>query len=153
MEKAKGQELTMTRIYDEPREFVFKAWIDPELLAQWWGPEGFVSEVAVNARPGGQLRMDMRGPDGSIYPNRGVFHEVVEPEKLEFTTGFWDEAGNIQMEERTTVTFEEYNGKTKLTVHTVVVRCSPGLSEMLKGLETGWRQSLDRLARLARPSA
>jgi uncharacterized protein YndB with AHSA1/START domain len=152
MDFAQGQtgvrELTLTRVYDEPREVVFRAWTDPRLLAKWWGPEGFVSRVCeVDARPGGRLRIDMEGPDGTVYPNRGVFHEVNVPERLVFSTFFQDDAGNVEMEERTTVVFEDLGRRTKLTVRTAVVKCVPELLDMLQGLETGWLQTLDRLAR------
>jgi len=148
--QAEGREITMTRFYDAPREVVFRYWTDPRLVAEWWGPESFVNEKVVwEAVPGGEIRIDMRSPDGSIYPTRGVFHEAAAPEKLVFTTGFRDETtGCWRMEERTTVTFEDAEGGTKLTVHSVVVSCAPEWTAALDGMEAGWSQTLERLARV-----
>jgi uncharacterized protein YndB with AHSA1/START domain len=80
------QELRLTRILGAPRGLVFKAWTDPEQVARWWGPRGFTNPVCeLDARVGGLIRIDMRGPNGAIYPMKGLFHEVVEPERLVFT--------------------------------------------------------------------
>ncbi len=140
--------LVITRVFDAPRDLVFKAWTDPKHVAQWWGPKGFTNPVCeLDVRPGGAIRIDMRGPDGVIYPMKGVFHEIVEPERLVVTTSaLEDEEGNPQLEVLTTVTFAEYNGKTKLMLQAVVVKSAPAAAGALAGMEQGWRQSLDRLA-------
>ena len=140
--------LVITRIFDAPRELVFKAWTDPKRLAQWWGPKGFTNPICeLDVRPGGAIRIDMTGPDGVVYPTKGVFHEIVEPERLVITTSaFEDEDGNPQLEVLNTVTFTEHNGKTKLTLRAVVVKSAPAVAAALAGMEEGWSQSLDRLA-------
>jgi len=142
------RELVITRIFDAPREVVFKAWTDPKRLAQWWGPKEFTNPVCeLDVRPGGAIRIDMTGPDGVLYPIRGVFHEIVEPERLVFTTGsFEDEDGNPQLEGLNIVTFAEHNGKTKLTLQARIVKSTPEVAVPLAGMEDGWSQSLDRLA-------
>lgn len=147
---AAKRELVITRVIDAPRERVFKAWIDPEQLAQWWGPKGFTNPVCeLDARPGGHIRIDMRGPDGVVYPMKGVVHEIVEPERLVFTSSaFHDEAGKPQLEALNTVRFAEHNGKTKLTLRAVVVHSTPEVAGALAGMEPGWNQSLDRLGDL-----
>ena len=72
--------MVLTRIFDAPREMVFKAWTDPERLKHWWGPKGFTNPVCeMNPRTGGAILIDMRGPDGRVYP---IIHEIVEPERL-----------------------------------------------------------------------
>ena len=77
----KMQELITTRIFDAPREVVFRAWTDPERLKRWWGPKGFTNPVCeVDVRTGGAIRIDMRAPDGAVYPMTGAFVEIVEPE-------------------------------------------------------------------------
>jgi uncharacterized protein YndB with AHSA1/START domain len=77
---------------------------------------------------------------------KGVFREIVEPERLVFTTSaFEDEEGNPQLEDLTTVTFVDHEGKTKLTLHAVVVKAAPAVEGALEGMEEGWNQSLDRL--------
>src|SRR2546426_438769 len=142
------REVTITRIFDAPRELVWKAWTDPKLVAQWWGPHGFTNHVCkVDVRPGGALNIHIRGPDGVAYPGKGVFHEIVEPERLVFTTSaFENEEGHPGLEVLNTVTFAEHNGKTKLTLQAVVVQSTPEAAAALDGMEEGWRQSLDKLA-------
>ena len=147
-QKLAKRDLVITRIFDAPRELVFKAWTDPKHVAQWWGPKGFTNPVCeLDVRPGGAIRIDMRGPDGVVYPMKGVFHEIVEPERLVVTTSaLEDEEGNPALEVLNTVTFTEHNGKTKVTMQAVVVKSAPEAAAALKGMEEGWRQSLDRLA-------
>jgi uncharacterized protein YndB with AHSA1/START domain len=140
--------LVITRIFDAPRELVFKVWTDPKHVAQWWGPKDFTNPVCeMDVRPGGAILIHMRGPDGVLYPVKGVFREVVEPERLVFTTSsFEDDEGNPGLEAINTVTFVEHNGKTKLTLQAVVVRSTPEVAVALAGMEEGWNESLDKLA-------
>src|SRR5437773_9992095 len=66
---APQRELVLTRVFDAPREVVFRAWTDPERLAQWWGPRGFTNpRCEWDARPGGAIRVDMTGPMGRVIP-------------------------------------------------------------------------------------
>jgi uncharacterized protein YndB with AHSA1/START domain len=102
------RELTITRVFDAPRALVFKVWTDPKHLAQWWGPQGFTNPVCeFDARVGGELRIHMRGPDGAIYPMKGVIREFAPPERLAFTSIAIDAAGNHLLEGMTTVLFDE----------------------------------------------
>jgi uncharacterized protein YndB with AHSA1/START domain len=142
------RELVITRVFDAPRQLVFKAWTDPKHLAQWWGPKGFTNPVCeLDVRPGGAILIHMRGPDGVVYPMKGVFHEIVAPERLVFTTSAFEDAeGNPLLEDLNTVTFEEQGGKTKLTLRAIVVKSAPEVEAALAGMEEGWSQSLDRLA-------
>jgi uncharacterized protein YndB with AHSA1/START domain len=95
----------------------------------------------------------MRGPDGSVYPMKGVIREFVPPERLVFTSIAVDMAGNHLLEGVTTVLFDEENGKTKLTLHTGMVAVVEMAKAHLEGMEIGWTQSIDKLqtyiARLA----
>jgi uncharacterized protein YndB with AHSA1/START domain len=138
--------LTLTRLLDAPREVVWQAWTDPQQLAQWWGPHGFTAPVVeLDVKPGGQLRIDMQGPDGTIYPALGEFNEVAEPERLVLTTRAVDGDGQTLIEARSTVTLDDDGGKTKLTVVIEVVHVAPGAEEAAAGAEEGWNQTLDRL--------
>jgi len=140
------RELTITRVIAAPRSLVFAAWTDPQHLAQWWGPRGFTNPVCeVDARPGGALRIVMRGPDGAEYPMRGIFREVVAPERLVFTNIPVDQDDKPLMDGLTTVTFADQGGKTLLTLHTHAVGLAPIAARMLEGMEAGWTQSIDRL--------
>ncbi len=139
--------LVLTRVFDAPRELVFRMWTDPKHLARWWGPKDFTNPVCeADARPGGALRIVMRGPDGNEYPMVGVFREVEAPERLVFTNVAVDGEGNPILDGLTTVTFAEEGGKTKLTLETRAVALVPYAAAYLNGMEAGWTQSLERLA-------
>jgi uncharacterized protein YndB with AHSA1/START domain len=143
--------VTLTRVIDTPRELVWRAWTEPKHLAQWFGPRGFTSSVPeLDVRVGGALRIVMHGPDGNDYPMKGVFREVVAPERLVFSNIAVDKDGNHLLEGETTVILEEQGGKTKLTLHTHAVGLVPIAPQMLAGMEAGWSQSLDKLDELVR---
>jgi uncharacterized protein YndB with AHSA1/START domain len=148
------RELTITRIFDAPRELVFAMWTDPKHLVRWWGPEGFTSPVCeVDARPGGALRIVMRAPDGTEHPMKGVFREVVRPERLVFTNMPVGSKDEPLADGLTTVTFDESNGRTTLTLHTRAAALVPLANRMLEGMSAGWNQSIDRLAALVSTAA
>src|SRR5260370_30002795 len=118
-----GHELVLTRVFDAPRELVFKAWTDPKCVAEWWGPNGFTNPVCeLDVRPGGAIRIHMRGPDAIVYPMTGVYQEVVWPERLVFTSAALDLDGNPMFEVRTTVTFAETGGKTEQSLRAPLIK-------------------------------
>jgi len=138
--------VTLTRVFDAPRALVWKAWTDPKKMAQWFGPRGFTNPVCeLDVRVGGRLRIVMRGPDGNDYPMKGVFREVVVPERLAFTNIAIDKDGRHLLEGETTVTFAESDSKTTLTLRTRAVGLVPIATQMLAGMEAGWMQSIDKL--------
>lgn len=145
---AARREIVVTRLFDAPRALVFRAWIDPQHVARWWGPAGVTNPICeVDPRPGGAIRIDMRGADGSVSPMTGVFHDIVEPERLVFTTSaFVDADGHPQLAVLNTATFADHDGKTMVTLRAVIVTSSPAVDAPLAGMEEGWNQSLDRLA-------
>ena len=144
----KEQELVLTRVLYAPRELVFKAWTDPKHVAQWWGPHGFTNPVCeLDVRPGGAIRIHMRGPDGTVYPMTGVYQEIVEPVRLVFTSAALAADGNPMFEVLTTVAFAEQNGKTKQTMRARVIKTTAQAAQYLAGMEAGWTQSLERLAK------
>jgi uncharacterized protein YndB with AHSA1/START domain len=148
------RELTLTRVFDAPRSLVFRMWTESKHMAQWWGPHGFTNPVCeIDARPGGAIRIHMRGPDGVVYPMVGTFRELVEPERLVFTAVAQDQAGTPLLEALTTVTFEQQGGKTKITVQAKAVGLAPVAPQMLAGMEAGWTQSLERLEALVANSS
>ncbi len=143
------REITITRIFDAPRTLVFKAWTDAQMLAQWWGPKGFTNpRCEIDSRVGGVIRIDMRSPDGVIYPMRGEIREIVPPERLVFTNMALDANGNAMTAGLTTVTFAEEGGKTKLTLHTRGSALVEKAIPYLQGMEYGWGQSIDKLEAL-----
>jgi uncharacterized protein YndB with AHSA1/START domain len=141
-----GRELKITRVFDAPRKAVFAAWTDPKQVAQWWGPTGFTTPVCeLDVRPGGAIRIDMRAPDGTIYPMTGVYNEVVPPERLVFTATPLDKDGKAMFENLNTVIFSEHNGKTTVELRVEVVKSSAAAEAYLAGMEMGWNMTLDRL--------
>jgi uncharacterized protein YndB with AHSA1/START domain len=140
------REITITRVFDAPRALVFAAWTDAKHLAQWWGPNGFTNPVCeIDPRVGGALRIHMRDPNGNVYPMKGLIREIVPPERLVFTNIALDQAGNPIIEGLTSVAFAEKDGKTTLTLHTKGAAVVEYAAAYLKGMETGWTQSIDRL--------
>ena len=81
-------EIVITRTVDAPRERVWEAWTDPKQVVKWWGPTGFTTTIEkMDLRPGGVWLHTMRGPDGTEYPNKSVFKEIVKPERIVYTHG------------------------------------------------------------------
>jgi uncharacterized protein YndB with AHSA1/START domain len=149
------QELVITRVFDAPRDLVFKAWTDPQQLMRWWGPNGFTTpSVTVDLRVGGVFHYCMRAPDGQDVWGIGVYREVVPPERIVFADAFADADGNQvppshygmsashPAETVVTVTFAEHGGKTTLTLTQSV----PESVEEREGMLQGWTQMLERLA-------
>ena len=140
------REIVITRVYDAPRELVFRAWTDPKHMARWWGPKHFTNRVEqMDVRPGGAWRIIMCAPDGAEHPAQGVYREIVPPERLVFTNLAVDKDGNVIIDGFTTVTFDDQNGKTKLTLQTRGVAKVAYAAQYLKGMQMGWTQSLERL--------
>lgn len=109
------REIVITRLLDAPRELVFEAWTHAEHVAQWWGPLGFTSTVReMEVREGGVWRLDMLGPDGTVYPNRIIYREVKRPARL-----VYDHDSDVDDDPHrfhVTVTFDDVDGKTRLTM-------------------------------------
>jgi len=154
MMKQGHKEIDINREIDAPPRRVFRAWVDPQQVAQWWGPNGFTNPVVeLDVRPGGPIRIDMRAPDGTVSTMGGEYGEVIENERIEFTsTAFPDENGDPQLEARSTVSFEDRDGKTVLVWYEAVTRSTPAVAAALEGMEEGTRQTLDRLARFIEKS-
>jgi uncharacterized protein YndB with AHSA1/START domain len=139
--------VVITRIFDVPRALVWRAWTEPKHMARWFGPKIFTIPVCeLDVRVGGALRIVMRGPDRNDYPLKGIFREVVKPERLSFSNIAIDKDGNHLLEGITTVTFEEQAGKTRMVLDTHAVGLVPMAPQMLAGMEAGWSQSFDKLA-------
>src|SRR5271156_2249876 len=141
------RELVITRVFDAPRELVFKAWTETEHLKRWWGPKGFTNPVCeLDPRPGGAIRIHMRAPDGVIYPMTAAIQELVEPERLVFLSAALHENGGPLFEILNTVTFTVAGSKTEITLRAKVIKATAAAPQYLQGMEMGWSQSLDRLA-------
>lgn len=150
MNKQKLQSFTFTRVFNAQRDNVFNAWIDEKQLAKWWGPDGFTNPVCkLDVHSGGSIHIEMKGPDGVVYPMGGMFHEIQDPELLVFTsTGFFNVNGEADLEVLNTVTFEEYDGGTKVTTTAEVIKMGKASEAGVEGMEEDWNQSLERLDQL-----
>ncbi|MPZ09327.1 MAG: SRPBCC domain-containing protein [Kiloniellaceae bacterium] len=143
-----GFTVTFTRHFSAPRDLVFKLWTDPAHLAKWWGPAGFTNPVCeFDARAGGHIYIDMRAPDGTVYPMEGTVEEILPPERLVLRcTCCGDDSGEPGIESITTVTFETEPGGTRLVVEARVTKAEAFAADALAGMEQGWSETLDRLA-------
>ena len=141
------RELVLTRILNAPRSLVFQAWTDARQLAQWWGPTGFTNPVCeLDLKVNGEIRIDMRAPNGVVYPMSGAYREIVPPERLVFTSAALDATGKPMFENLNTVTFEEFEGnKTVVTVKARVLWETPEAGRHLDGMAQGWALTIDRL--------
>jgi uncharacterized protein YndB with AHSA1/START domain len=146
------KELTITRIFDAPREMVWKAWTDQNLLKQWFGPRGVTNPVCeVDARKGGIIYIVMEaGPElgpakGMRWPMRGTFDEVVPCERFVFTGHALDDEQGIMLENRQTVTLEDVDGKTKMTLHVAVTMVTKNAGQAIAGMTAGFSQQIDKL--------
>lgn len=145
------KELTITRVFDAPRQMVWAAWTDPAIFAKWWGPSLFTTPVVeLDVRPGGAIYIVMQDPAGGKYPMRGFFKEVKAPERIVFSSfvSFSGDDAAPDIENLNTVIFEKMDGKTRLTLQVQVVKSTPAAEGPLSGQEMGWRQSIGKLARL-----
>jgi uncharacterized protein YndB with AHSA1/START domain len=154
--------LIITRTFDAPRALVWQAWTDPEHLMQWWGPKGSeMLSAKVDLRPGGMYRYGMRlGGDMEIW-GRFVFREVAAPERLVFLMSIADPEGNLArspwdahwpLEVQTTVTLEETDGRTTLTLtampHNATGEEHKAFQEGHASMRGGFGGSFERLADL-----
>jgi uncharacterized protein YndB with AHSA1/START domain len=149
------QILVITRVFDAPRELVFKAWTDPQQMKLWWGPKGFTCpECSIDLRPGGKYLNCMRSPDGKDYWSCGTYQEVEAPEKIVCTDSFSDYKANIvspqvygmspdwPAEAIITLILTEHAGKTRLLIQHSPIKPSQEREMCRKG----WNESLDKLA-------
>jgi uncharacterized protein YndB with AHSA1/START domain len=139
-------EIAMSRVFDAPRELVFKVCTDPNLVPQWWGPRSLTTKVdKMDVRPDGVWRFVQRGPDGNEYAFNGAYREIVPPERIVDTFEFEGMPGHVIIE---TMMFEDHNGKTRL-MGTSLFQTVEDRDGMLKsGMQEGWAESMDRLEEL-----
>jgi uncharacterized protein YndB with AHSA1/START domain len=139
------RELMLTRLINAPREKVYRAWTDPELLKQWFAPPPYTTPVVeLDVRPGGSAFFIMRGPDGKDLPNRGVYLEVVPNERLVSTDAYvkaWEPSDKPFM--TLILTFEDEGGKTRRHA------CATDAADC-EAREDGFSRGLEPLHRPAR---
>jgi uncharacterized protein YndB with AHSA1/START domain len=162
-----SEAIIIEKVFEASRALVWKAWTDPELVKQWWGPEGFSApSVKIDLRVGGKYVYAMQGPAGSewdkVMYSAGLYKEIVPEEKMVVTDYFSDEDGNplpptdfgqgedFPSEMSVTVLFESLSeNQTKLTIIYPKPESEAHFQAMLKsGMKEGWSSSLDKMARV-----
>ena len=150
------ERMTLTRIFDAPREIVWKAWTDPKYVMQWWGPKGFTTPFCeIDFRVGGKFLCCMRSPDGWEGWNGGIYHEIIPFEKIVYEMYFADSKGNkVEASElgiehealddaHDVVIFEDLgNGQTKITL----IGNESMESARESGQLEGWNQIVEKFA-------
>lgn len=134
----------MSRVFDAPRDLVFRVWTDSDHLRKWCCPTGLTIPFSEgDIRPGGSFRTCMRAPDGTEYWLRGTYREIVPDERLVFTHAWLDDTGAPKHETVVTVTFADAGeGRTRLTLHQAFF-----LTEASRdGHRDGWNETFDNLA-------
>jgi uncharacterized protein YndB with AHSA1/START domain len=138
------QDIVITRVFDASPDVVFKAFTDPNLIPNWWGPRRYETIVdRAEIRPGGSWRFLNRDADGNEYAFKGVYHDVVAPERVVQTFEFEGAPGQVALE---TATFEEVDGKTKCVAQSVFQSVEARDAMVKSGMEEGARETWDRLA-------
>jgi uncharacterized protein YndB with AHSA1/START domain len=138
------REIVMERVFDSPVERVFKAYTDPTIVPQWWGPRRFTTTIdKMDVRPDGVWRYISRDSEGNEYPFSAVYHEIVPNKRIVRTFEFEPIPGHISVE---TTTFEEQDSSTKLRVTSLFQNVEQRDGELKSGMELGTSESWDRLA-------
>src|SRR5665647_212151 len=156
-QKNETNEFTITRIFNAPRQLVWKVWTEPEHVMRWWGPKAFTTPVCkIDLRVGGKYLNAMRSPEGKDFWSTGVYREIIPFERIVATDSFADEKGTVvpasyygmagdwPKELLVTVTFEEQKGRTMFTLRHEGI--PPGqMSDLTK---SGWSESFDKLEKV-----
>jgi len=113
------KEMIFSRYINAPRELVWEVWTQPEHIEKWWGPNGFTTTTKqFELKPGGVWLHTLHGPDGTDYPNKIVFMEILKPEKLVYRHSD-DDKGVEPVRFHVEVTFVEENEMTLVTMHSI----------------------------------
>jgi len=140
-------EFHVKRFFAAPRQLVFDAWTKPEMVAEWFGPEGFTIDMKKwEAHQGGEIHLTMNG-FGASYPMMGKFIEVYPPYRFHFTAWAPDKNGNPMFENWNSLFFEAVEGGTMMTLDVHVRTHTPEAEQSLKGMTQGWNQTLDKLTK------
>ncbi len=145
-------ELVLTRVLNAPREKVFRAWTEPELMKQWFAPRPWTTpKVEVDVRPGGASLVVMRSPEGEEFPSRGVYLEVVKNERLVFTDAYVTAWRPSEKPFFTgVITFEDAGaGRTKYTARALHWTAADREAHEKMGFHEGWGQCAAQLEEVA----
>ncbi|MCR6733082.1 MAG: SRPBCC domain-containing protein [Afipia sp.] len=146
-----AKEFTITRVFDASRDLIWRAWSEPERLAQWWGPKGCKIEIGkLEFCPGGIFHYSMRMPDGqTVWWGRFVYREIEKPRRIVFVNSFSDEKGGLArapfspawpLEVLNDLTLTEQDGKTTLALRSGPINPNAEERVMFEGMFDSMRQ-------------
>jgi uncharacterized protein YndB with AHSA1/START domain len=140
------REIVMTHVFEAPRELVFRAFTDPDLIPKWWGPSRLTTTVdTMDVRPGGAWRFVQRDAEGNEFAFHGEYREVVPPERVVGTFEFEGMPGHVVVE---TMTLEDMGGQTRLTTTSVFESVEDRDGMVASGMESGATEAMVRLGEL-----
>ena len=142
-DKTADREIVVTRVIDAPRELVYAAFTEREHIEQWWAPSG-AATLEMDVQPGGVWRYSQPARDGTLYPYKIKFIELDKPARLVYDYG--TDAENAPEPVRTTVTFEDEDGKTNVTLHLQFATAAERKQAVKYGAIVGAMQALETLA-------
>ena len=159
-EEASTREFVITRVFDAPRELVWKAWTERERLMQWFGPKSFAMSTAkMDFRPGGSFHYCLRSPEGKEMWGKFVYREIVAPERIVLVNSFSNAKGDLTrhpfsatwpLEMLSTTTLAEHNGQTTLTLQWLPLNATGEERQTFdgsrEGMTGGWTGTFDQLA-------
>jgi uncharacterized protein YndB with AHSA1/START domain len=142
-------DVIIARVFDAPRELVFRLWTEPAHVARWWLPPGFsVTACEIDLRVGGRFYVGMRSPQGEDYPCEGIYEEIVTPERLVYC-GMDDErhacGSGLPPRGRVTVRFVEQGAQTRLSIHAFFSSALARDAAMAMGFDASWHAALGGL--------
>jgi uncharacterized protein YndB with AHSA1/START domain len=154
-----GNEFVISREFDAPRERVWTAWTERDQLMQWFGPKGFtMSHAALDFRPGGVFHYGLRAPDGTAVWGKFTYREIVPPRRLVWVNAFSDEKGGLgrhpfapewPQQMLTTVTFDERDGRTTVTIRWSTLDATPAEQKVFDAghdsMRMGWTGTFEQL--------
>ena len=155
-----NREFVITRVFDAPRELVWKAWTERDRLMQWFGPKGFTMRVAtLDLRPGGVFHYCLRSPAGQDIWGKFVYRDIVAPERIVLVNAFSDPQGGLThhpmsptwpLEMLSTTTLAEQGGKTTITVRWAPLNATEVERKTFdaghESMRMGWTGTMDQLA-------
>jgi len=146
------KQFTITRVFDAPRDVVWRAWTDPDEAATWWHPRGIATpreSVELDVRPGGRYRYTMIAPDGTEYPTTGVYREITPPERLVMT---WGSPGDAdELAPVLTIELAEHGERgeqTRMTFHVLGIEAAPGDENVYDGWDSAFDLLVEHLDEL-----
>jgi uncharacterized protein YndB with AHSA1/START domain len=139
-------QVVMSHVFDAPRELVWKAYTDPKLIPQWWGPRELKTTVEeMDMKVGGKWRFTQTDPKGETYVFYGEYKELTPPSKAVQTFEFEPFAGHVIVE---TLTLEEIDGKTKMTTVSQYANIQDLEGMIQSGMESGAVEGVERMVEL-----